>query len=336
MKKFIAFLLAFAFCFTSAGAQTVSTSGTITGASCVVLPLTPGQSNASIQLTGTFTSGTINFLISNDGTNYFVSPTDSITSATAIGLSFVTVASARFVEACGSSVVGSVAISLLATPAVAPKGGGGASAAVNITAVGGNAVTTTIPVSGTVTITPSGTQTVAQPTAANLNATVVQGTAASLQTTAQANIANFAGSATTTALGVPSQQLYPANVSGGGCQGVNLTTGTQITKTFFGQVNSSTTTQFIALAASKIIHICSMSYNGTVTTGGQLTITAGTGANCATGPVVLWRLDTGTGNYTDNLGNGGFSILESPSANEICVTDTSVGTTRTYFTYAQY
>lgn len=75
-------------------------------------------------------------------------------------------------------------------------GGGGGGGDVNIAEVGGNAVTTTVPVSGTVTANAgsgtfpiSGTVTVVQTTAANLNATVVGTGTFATQATLQAGSA---------------------------------------------------------------------------------------------------------------------------------------------------
>lgn len=454
MRTILAALLASAFLYigapTPAGAQVVTNNGTVTAAvPKLTTNLSPGQSNCAVAVTGTWT-GTLTFQLSNDGTTYFTSPTDTVTTATANGLFFVTCASVKFFQVSGASVTGTANIAFVGTPASAPKGGGGASSAVNLTQVNstpigsatvpGTSVTALVPilgvqgatggvplpVSGTVTITPSGTQTVtgtvnatppltgisgtgtaqgvnqsvvtscdfnttlptlttgnvgpnqcdtngrqivvgagtagtstggvvsvqgiaagtninvAQATAANLNATVTQATAANLNVTAQGNIANFAGSATTTALGLPSQRLFPSNTSGGGCNGVNLTTGTQITKQFtFLSFSSATTTQIVPLSAGKIIHVCNINVSATALT---VTIDSfffqyGTGANCVTGTTNLWAFTTTSSSLNNfSIGNGESSIIETASSNALCIaTPTfSAGTIIANITYAVY
>jgi hypothetical protein len=386
MKKILAFILALGLSAPLvAQAQSVSLTGTITGNQAAVVTLSPGQSNAAVALTGTFTSGTIDFLVSNDGVNYFASPADTTISATADGLFNVTVASAKFLEILGVSVVGSVNYNISATAAVAPKGAGtggavsctvgtcsvnvgqingaaigsataaGTPASGNILTVQGNASGVPIPVAAnTAAPCTSGTctSTVVQPTAANLNATVTQGTAANLNAnvsqataanlnvTSQANIANFAAGATSTARGIPSQRLFPTNTSGGGCDGVNLTSGTQIVKQSSVTVlGSGTTVQLVPLVAGTIIHVCSISVSsGVLTTNGGMGIVAGTGTLCATSNIGLWSTNLISTTLT-SVGDGENGLIDTPSGSALCVTTAAFVSTLSPLldiTYAQY
>lgn len=147
-----------------------------------------GTGSTGIDLRGTGSGMTFLFEGSVDATNYVTIPcVVPLTGAIATG------GSANGTWTCQSAGYQNVRIRFTAfssgTAVVTLNASAGSNqppigtqgTATNITAVGGNAVTTTIPVSGT--FTPSGNQTVVQPTASNLNAQVAQPTAANLNAT---------------------------------------------------------------------------------------------------------------------------------------------------------
>jgi len=87
---------------------------------------------------------------------------------------------------------GSVTITLNASAGSNQPPIGTQGTSTNITAVGGNPVTTAIPVTGSFTTTPSGNQTVVQPTATNLKAEVIgTGTFVTQSTVTQSTAANL-------------------------------------------------------------------------------------------------------------------------------------------------
>ena len=330
MKKFLLGLFASVAvlgAFALAEAPNISTTAVIsTGAKSFVGKLSPGQSNLSIQVTGTFTS-TLSFKISNDGVNFYPSPNDAVQSATAPGLYFVTGASALYYEITTASITGTANVNVSGTSAGAPP--------LSSAAAPQPSPLYTSPVS---CATPSCNVTVYQATAASLNANVSQATAANLNVTSQSNLANFAGSATTTALGLPSQQLFPANTSGGGCGGVNLTSGTQITKTNLFIIISSGEAAFqvVAPVASKMIHVCALSFSGVVTASSNVNLDYGTGTNCGTGLTALFQ---GTiSSQTFAQGDGQYGLFDTPAGTDLCVSTgafTGTGTVMN-LTYAQY
>lgn len=155
------------------------------------------------------------------------------------------------------------------------------------------------------------------------------------------NVANVAGSAMTTSVGFAAQRLYPANTSGGGCDGVNLTTGTQITKhnNSTGLGASTATTQIVALASSQLIHICHLDVAGQLTANGLLSIIYGTGVNCGTGTTTVWATYITTANAPFILGDGESSVIEIPSGNALCYSTgawTATAGPQMNLTYAQY
>jgi hypothetical protein len=156
-----------------------------------------GSGSTGIDIRGSGSGMTYVFEGSVDGTNYVTIPCvvplsgAIVTGGTANGTWTCQSAGYQLVRVrftAFSSGTASVTLNASAGSNQPPIGTQGT--ATNITAVGGNAVTTTIPVSGT--FTPSGNQTVVQPTAANLNATVVgTGTFATQSVVTQPTAANL-------------------------------------------------------------------------------------------------------------------------------------------------
>lgn len=155
---------------------------------------------------------------------------------------------------------------------------------------------------------------------------------------------SIAGAAITTATGVSGQHIYPANTSGGGCAGINLSTGTQITRVNLAPVTitaSEATTQIVALAASKFIHICGVTITGVLSTGGAINLITGTGVNCVTGTTTLatYQFGVNTAGFVFDKGTGEQSMIDSATASEICVSSGAFVSTQAVtlnLVYAQY
>lgn len=167
-------------------------------------------------------------------------------------------------------------------------------------------------------------------------------TPTTLAGTSAVNNSQIAGSNVTTATGLAGQRIYPTNTSGGGCNGVNLSTGTQITKVILAPVTitaSEASTQIIALAASKFVHICAFSLSGVTSATGVINILTGTGANCAGTPATLFTYNPPASGFDFNQGNGEMGVLDSLTAGAICVSSgafvATAGPTLN-ITYAQY
>lgn len=145
---------------------------------------------------------------------------------------------------------------------------------------------------------------------------------ATISGTASVNNAQIAGSAVTTAVGLSGQRIYPANTAGGGCAGINLSTGTQIVKVALAPVTitaSEASTQIIALSAAKFIHICAIDVSGTLTTAGAINVITGTGVNCAGAPATIWTYQAPASGFVVSEGNGEMGWKDGITAGAICV-----------------
>lgn len=151
-------------------------------------------------------------------------------------------------------------------------------------------------------------------------------------------LANQPVSAASTTIGYAHQRFYPANTSGGGCNGVtgaNITTGTQITHVSKAQAVTASLAQVIALSASTFVHICQVTLSGTISAAGAVSISTGTGTNCATTNTALATFIFAAAFATTSIGDGADELYESLTANEICVIGAGTGITMT-IVWAQY
>jgi hypothetical protein len=100
-------------------------------------------------------------------------------------------------------------------------------------------------------------------------------------------------------------------------------------------VPAAATTQVIALVAAKTIYVCGFVLApGTAT--GTVGLTYGTGANCATGPIVLMDPISITLGTPLGFGAGMGVVTRTAVANALCVV-TGAGTSATgMISYAQF
>lgn len=173
------------------------------------------------------------------------------------------------------------------------------------------------------------------------------------------NINALAGSATaTTGLGtnisavggatgipnngtLPATPTWPTNAAGGGCAGYTVGASAIARSTLVESVTANLAlTQIVALTASKVIHICSVLTSWeAVTTTGNISLSYGTGSNCASGNTYIYTVVVGTGTAGGavSIGNGESGIYDTASANELCVSSSFTGGTAIVtLTYAQY
>lgn len=132
-----------------------------------------------------------------------------------------------------------------------------------------------------------------------------------------------------TAAAVPGSAFYIGGVGSGNLTG--LITCDNYAKL---DMTTATTTEIVALAASKIIYICSYSLFSNGTTTG--TIKYGTGTNCGTGTTSLspaWEFTAQTGIAR---GTGIGMVMKNISANALCVTNSAAVNLHAEITYTQF
>jgi len=98
-------------------------------------------------------------------------------------------------------------------------------------------------------------------------------------------------------------------------------------------ITTATTTQLVALAANKIVHVCGFDASFGATTTAQLEY--GTGSACGTGTTVL------TGTYAPatgtlwEAGNGNSTFTKTIASNALCLVSTGTGGIQGVLTYVQ-
>jgi hypothetical protein len=206
--------------------------------------------------------------------------------------------------------------------------GGGGTQDVNITGVNGAAPSATNPVwvspatastpwtvNGTVAATQSGTWTVQQggsPWAVTVSGTAtVSGTVGVTQSTSPWVTQDNSNGATASA--APARATYVGANSDG-----NLTGLIQASASAAINVSTATTTQLVALSASKKIYVTSFDVIAGGT--GNITFVYGTGTNCGTGTTALTGAYPLTAQAGIAKGNGLGPVLTVPISNALCVT----------------
>lgn len=242
--------------------------------------------------------------------------------------------------------------------------GGVATQDVNITEVGGNAVTTTVPVSGTIAATQSGTWTVQPGNTANTTpwlATISQGGNAAVVSAAGAlagNLAQIAGNtilAGNGATGTGSPRVTLSNdssaIAGWGLgtvaaaapsgaqmagvrSGANMVQLTQANASAAISVSTATTTQLVALSASAVIHVTS--FDVIAGGSGNITFVYGTGSSCGTGTTSLTGAYPLTAQAGIAKGNGLGPVLVVPAGNALCVTTSAAVQMSGSVSYTQF
>lgn len=276
------------------------------------------------------------------------------------------------ITSTGTTTVNMVGGSGLPTGAVGGGSSGGAGSSVDITAIGGNAVTTTIPVSGTVTATGpltdaqlravavpvSGTVTASGPlTDAQLRATPVPISGA-LTANQSVNVAQINGvtplmGAGNTGTGSPRVTIatdqaaqatagqgatgatVPANATLAGAQsGANMVALIQASASAAITMSTATTTQFVALSGGTKIYITSFDFVAAGTT--NVTLVYGTGSNCGTGTTALTGAYTLTAQAGVAKGSGLGPVLVVPAGNAFCVTNSQAIVIGGSISYTQF
>jgi hypothetical protein len=99
-------------------------------------------------------------------------------------------------------------------------------------------------------------------------------------------------------------------------------------------VSTATTTQIIALAAGKSIHVCGFVINAGGTTTARLV--SGTGTNCATGQANRTPPFNLTNGATVSFGNGVGYLIKAPAGAALCVTNTAAQAANVLVVYTQF
>lgn len=114
---------------------------------------------------------------------------------------------------------------------------------------------------------------------------------------------------------------WPANQAGGQCAGVTAGVGPIVplspTQTF-----TTSNATFIAGVANTVIHVCQLDITGVPTTGGTLTVSTGSNANCAANNVVRKTFQVGiaaTGFYVSFTNGLGTDMFPVPSGFFVCI-----------------
>jgi len=191
-------------------------------------------------------------------------------------------------------------------------GGGGGGGDVNITQVGGNPVTTTVPVSGPLTDT-------------QLRATAVPVSGPLTDTQLRATAVPVSGPLTDTQLRASS---FPVTVTQGA---VNIT---QAQNSAAISVNTAATTQLVALASGQVIHVTSFDFIAGGST--NVTLVRGTGTNCGTGQVALTGAYPLTAQAGIAKGNGLGPVLFVPSGEALCIINSAAQQVSGSISYRQF
>ena len=180
---------------------------------------------------------------------------------------------------------------------------------------------TTQPVSGTVTANAgTGSFTVTQATASNLNATVVgAGTAG----TPSGGVVSVQGVASGTTLPVT-----PSDANGD--KAVYCTANT------YQNVSTGTDTQLVALSSGKAIYVCSYAITNNTTSAQSVYLEYATGASCSTLTQITSTLVTGGQVPGVSRGSGQGAIVFVPAGDALCVHTTAAVAVTVDVTYAQF
>lgn len=241
--------------------------------------------------------------------------------------------------------------------AVRTSSGGAGTQDVNIIEIGGNAVTTTVPVSGAVTV--SGTATVSGSVDAIQSGTwtVQPGNTANTTPWAfnqtQLNGVAFLAGNGATGTGSPRVTLSNDNsaIAGWGLgavnaaaptgaqmagmrSGANMVPATQANASAAISVSTATTTQIVALSASALIHVTS--YDVIAGGTGNITFVYGTGSNCGTGTASLTGAYPLTAQAGIAKGSGTGPVLVVPAGNALCVTTSAAVQMSGSVSYTQF
>jgi len=161
--------------------------------------------------------------------------------------------------------------------ALPPSSSSAPSSNVNISSIGGNPITTTVPVSGSVTATVSGSVN------ATDNLTQVAGSAISLGQKAMANSLPVVLASDESPISVTPPSTDPCQAPGVAKNSVAINIG------------SATTTSLVGVSGSTSVYVCGFTVNilGLATTAGTIQFEFGSGASC-TGPTALTGTMAGT------------------------------------------
>ena len=98
-------------------------------------------------------------------------------------------------------------------------------------------------------------------------------------------------------------------------------------------ISTATTTQLVALATGKIVHVCGFNASFGATTTAQLEY--GTGSSCGTGTTALTGVYApGTG-VVLNVGNANSTVTKTVVSNALCLVSTGTGGVNGVLTYVQ-
>ena len=98
-------------------------------------------------------------------------------------------------------------------------------------------------------------------------------------------------------------------------------------------ISTATTTQLVALATGKIVHVCGFNASFGATTTAQLEY--GTGSTCGTGTTALTGVYApGTGVIL-NVGNANSTVTKTIASNALCLVSTGTGGINGVLTYVQ-
>lgn len=206
--------------------------------------------------------------------------------------------------------------------------------------VQGSATGTAIPISGTVTSTPSGTQNVTGTGTAGAAATGV----VTVQGIASMTAVKVDGSGVTqpvsgggsTGAAVPATAVYVAGNGSGNATGL-ITCDSSVSVS----ISTATTTQLVALASSKKIYVCAFVLDLTGSaTANTVQFEYGTGAACGAGTTVLTGAMAGNGVATAPTviaqGSGTGSLFSTIASNALCLVTTQAVQVSGYISYTQF